>query len=156
MASFTDIVDRHQQLYPNSCPSMAVELVLKLHGMAGGGYRKIQDSYQNANIGYGPFRNRRIRQLYFYERGFEPPFFGLGPLLETELNGGRFPIISLWSGEERKGDVRYISFHEWVVIRQVGLDFHAVSKHFRRTIHCSVVDALSKSPHTNLLCYHRG
>jgi hypothetical protein len=60
MRSKRRIIESHQQLYQNSCPSMAVELVLKLHNQVSGGYRKIQDCYKNKNVGYGPFRDRWI------------------------------------------------------------------------------------------------
>lgn len=153
MDSKLRIIESHQQLYENSCPSMAVELVLKLHNQVPGSYRKIQDSYKNKNVGYGPFRNRWIRRLWFYEQGFDSPFAGLSNLLEKELSSARFPIMSLYSGEEIRNGKRYIFFHEWVVVQRSGNDFRATSKHFRQTIWTDVLPALQKGNHTNLLLY---
>jgi hypothetical protein len=38
MSKNESIIERHQQLYEMSCPSAAVELVLKLHGKVCGSY----------------------------------------------------------------------------------------------------------------------
>jgi len=147
------VIGSHQQLYALSCSSACIELVLKLHCQVSGSYRKIQDSYKNKNIGYGPFRGRWIRNLFFYERSFLPPFTGLEILLSSEVRAGRFPIMSLWSGETIQGNTRFILYHEWIVVDQVGHDFRIVSKNLRQTLDGLVMPALQKSDHTTLLLY---
>src|SRR5687767_3027290 len=130
MASTLDIIHRHQQLYQNSCPAMAVELVLKIERQVGGGYRKLQDNYREPGVGYAPFRDRPIRNLYFTQRSFDPPYRGLLLLLQNEWKENRTPIIGLL--DHVTGDTGWI--HEGVVIARESDDFVVVSKNRAQTV----------------------
>lgn len=129
---------------------MCVEMLLKLHGMVGGGYYKLQNCYRNANVGFGPYRNATIRRLQFYEKNFDPSLAGFGEFLMAEYRAGRSPVISLFS--YRKDDVLY--FHEWLVYGRRGSDFLIVSKNGKGGTDMELLaPRLGQSPHTNLLAY---
>ncbi len=152
--NFRQLIDSHEQLYHSSCSVAAIELLLKLHGKVGRGYRKLQDSYKNKNVGYTPLRGRTIRGLKFGSPvHWTPPFTGLDIYFRQELRANRYPLISMYSREEIVNGIKYIHFHEWIIFAPIGNNFIATSKYFKTTTFADVAASLLKSDHTSTLPY---
>jgi len=95
------IVDRHRQVFGNSCVPSAFEMVLKLTGRVSAEYYELQDASKNRTDRSGrDFDNVTIAGLTFHQlyaqprrRGF--PFTGLFAAIDSELDAGRYVITGL-------------------------------------------------------------
>lgn len=127
------IIDRHRQVYDNSCVPSAVEMVLKLTGRVPAEYYELQHESKNRTDRSGAdFDNVTIAGLTFHQlyalprkRGF--PFPGLFAAIDAELGAGRYVITGLTSGKH--------SFHAWVIVERLANgEYRAVSKGAADTI----------------------
>src|SRR5579859_2226431 len=130
------IIDRHRQVYDNSCVPSAFEMVLKLTGRVPAEYFELQDAWKNKSDGSGrDFDNVTIAGLTFHQlyaqprrRGF--PFAALFAAIDAELDAGRYVITGLRSGKNM--------FHAWVIVERLpDGEYRAVSKSGADTIEVS-------------------
>lgn len=151
------IVDQCAQYYDWSCVASCVEIVLKIEGKVPMEFRALQDLQKNTMSGFAPFRKETcgiLHGLEFTETPFNHPFDGLADLLGSELDDGRFPIISLCSGLDHAAKTGTV--HEYVVVQYTGADFLALSKANAATQEELVFKNLSGTmPHTHVLTYKR-
>jgi hypothetical protein len=124
-----DVLSVHKQLSALSCIPMAVELVLKLLGRLPPDNFELQQQWQNRSDGsFKVFDNQVIRGVRFrhqftMSRGQDFPLNDLFAAIESELDQGRYVIVSLPSGEH--------SAHMYVVYdRAAGDGFKAVTYQF--------------------------
>jgi hypothetical protein len=120
------IVDRHEQRYLLSCIPSCVELVLKMLQRVDPDYYAEQDAWQNnADGSFGNYNNRelfgmRFRNLFHeHPRGPTFPLEDLFARIDSELDGGRFVVVSLASNA---------GWHMYVVHSRANGEFHAISK----------------------------
>jgi hypothetical protein len=147
------IVDRHRQVYGNSCVPSAFEMVLKLTGRVPVEYFELQDVWQNKSDGSGrDFDNVAIAGLTFHQlyaqprkRGF--PFAGLFAAIDAELDAGRYVITGLRSGKN--------TFHAWVIVERLpNGEYRAVSKSGADTIEVTNTRAIiRKMKGTDIVIY---
>jgi len=124
-----DVLNVHKQLSALSCIPMAVELVLKLLGRLPPDNFELQQQWQNRSDGsFKVFDNQVIRGVRFrhqftMSRGQDFPLNDLFAAIGSELDQGRYVIVSLPSGEH--------SAHMYVVYdRAAGDGFKAVTYQF--------------------------
>ena len=132
-------VDEHRQLYGWSCIPMSVELVLKLLGREPGEYFDLQRAWQNRKDGtFTDFDGRTIagvtfRRQFFLPRDARFPMDSLFATIDSELDAGRYVIVSLWWRS---------AYHMFVIVdRTPGGDYRAVSKAGDVTMEVSNVKA---------------
>jgi len=116
------LVQRHVQKYNNqtggSCAASGIEMILKLEGLVPDNFYEIQDKYQYQNTGFAEFDGKNIHGLVFRARRLPWRDLSLTEAMLTELNAGRYFLVSLPVG----------GWHVFVVFLHNQDDFHAVSK----------------------------
>ena len=95
-----DIFIIHKQIFPKSCPSSVMELVLKLHGKMKPDCFDIQNLYGDYNVGFSKKFELDNRGLNTKEQSLPPKDALL--IIEQESKDGRFPLVSMPT-ETRKG-----------------------------------------------------
>ena len=124
-----DVLTAHKQLSAFSCIPMAVELVLKLLGRLPPDNFELQQSWQNrADGSFKDFdnvviRGVRFRHQFTMSRGQSFPLNDLLAAIESELDQGRYVIVSLPSSAD--------SAHMYVIYdTTAGSEFKAVTYPF--------------------------
>jgi hypothetical protein len=107
----------HQQIYPDSCISSAVEMILKLNNKVDEDYYSLQvEQYRKLHIENNPDNEKYKSFNYlngqeYYGLKFtnisEQPADELFQKIDEEINEGRYVIISL--GNQNGG------FHMWII-----------------------------------------
>ncbi len=105
-----EILNTHKQIFPKSCPSSVMELVLKLHGKMKLDCFDIQNKYGDNNVGF-----TKSFELEKNGRGLKPKEHRLPSVealakCEEENKAGRFPLVSLPT-ESRKS---FFFDKEWI------------------------------------------
>lgn len=125
------IVDAHREKYPSSTIPMTVELVLKLMGRMPPESFAVQEPWKNKRDGnFSDFDNKTIDGVTFHHkfdqpRGNEFPTEDLFDAIDSELDDGRYVIISLYTG---RNYMLYV-----IVGRTADGDYHAVTKEGEQT-----------------------
>lgn len=133
------IVDAHEQGYPNSCIPSSMEMVLKLLGRVPDSYFDLQKAWKNMGDGgfidfHGKtFAGVTFRLQYALPSNGDFPLSALFDTIHHELEAGRFVIASLASPR---------GWHMWVIYDEdINGEFLAVSKDGRNTLKKSHVKA---------------
>ncbi len=94
-----------------------MELILKLHALVDSDFRELQDKYEDTNIGF-----ERLADLSEYGINAEDHETNIDEgfaEIETEVQKGNFPILSVFSDP--------VGWHIWVAVRD-GESFRLISR----------------------------
>ncbi len=126
------VIDAHEQRYDVSCIPSSVEMVLKLLKREPGSYYDLQTKWKNKNDGtFRNFDGKTFNGVTFHQqfalaRNSDFPLAKLFDTIDSELQAGRFVIVSLANSG---------GWHMWVVYdKDADGEFLAVSKLGSETI----------------------
>jgi len=102
--SVREVALKHQQISPNSCIPMSIEMILKFNKKVAPDYYQLQRNWNNRIDGtFNDFDNKvvaglRFRRQFAMPRGDQFPYGQLFSVIDQELASGRKVVISLPSG----------------------------------------------------------
>jgi hypothetical protein len=123
-----------------SCAASGMELILKLHGLVPIDFRGLQDKYQDTNIGFEKLDD--LREYGITAKPEEVPFDEGMRLIESEIDRGHFPLVSLGSS--------VTGWYIWIAVRE-NESVRFLSKGF------AIKDILEQGRHeaSQILAVHR-